>query len=730
MGTKDTNEISKGDDQLELGSSIPPYTSHAVSVSLPFWKDNVDYELGSERVKSALTTGYPRFFIHLDIQKLAEIFRLAHGLYPSEKCMLFPSERAVKLCRDFIKDTYNKRKKDKVEEEDRLNSAKSICRIVQVEIPTSKQRSTTSDTKNFGTNSNLRVYCAFLPDERVYEIAKMFWQHTGLGISSRFGERCLRLLGSYQVGEEDSLNRSPPPNLRISSLPSPPPTPRSAGLRRYSANKLSNTPISRLLKTVSTTNSTNTKNETEGIDESSSTYVEERYGRNLPIQQAQMAKDSLRRRIASMLGNQLNRVSTIYSNDEGLKGSSTTRNKAKLTENDVYLYPTGMTAIFFAHQLCMNLQSKLKPDRSIGKTISFGFPYTDTLKIIQKWGPGAHLFGNGEDEDLESLERLLIEQSPEDSITALFCEFPSNPLLKSPDLRRLRELADRYGFLIVIDETIGNFLNVEVLPHADILVSSLTKVFSGDSNVMGGSLVLNPLKNHYDSLKLLMDVGDDKNKVEKIYEDIYFEEDVIYMERNSRDFKRRSRIINQNAVSLCKRLIELNSKFGDNVIKSINYPLYTTNKNYETYRRHKRLNCSILGTAVVVDGDDNNNNNKISEEEVLTDERIIKGDSQNFGEISDEEEVEEEGGYGGLFSLTFHSEEVSKKFYDSLKTYKGPSLGTNFTLASPYVILAHFTELDWASEFGVEASLIRVSVGLEDRSKLFEWFETAFNESI
>ncbi|KAI8455659.1 pyridoxal phosphate-dependent transferase [Phakopsora pachyrhizi] len=649
MGTKDTNEISKGDDQLELGSSIPPYTSHAVSVSLPFWKDNVDYELGSERVKSALTTGYPRFFIHLDIQKLAEIFRLAHGLYPSEKCMLFPSERAVKLCRDFIKDTYNKRKKDKVEEEDRLNSAKSICRIVQVEIPTSKQRSTTSDTKNLGTNSNLRVYCAFLPDERVYEIAKMFWQHTGLGISSRFGERCLRLLGSYQVGEEDSLNRSPPPNLRFSSLPSPPPTPRSAGLRRYSANKLSNTPISRLLKTVSTTNSTNTKNETEGIDESSSTYVEERYGRNLPIQQAQMAKDSLRRRIASML------------------------------------------AIFFAHQLCMNLQSKLKPDRSIGKTISFGFPYTDTLKIIQKWGPGAHLFGNGEDEDLESLERLLIEQSPEDSITALFCEFPSNPLLKSPDLRRLRELADRYGFLIVIDETIGNFLNVEVLPHADILVSSLTKVFSGDSNVMGGSLVLNPLKNHYDSLKLLMDVGDDKNKVEKIYEDIYFEEDVIYMERNSRDFKRRSRIINQNAVSLCK---------------------------------------SILGTAVVVDGDDNNNNNKISEEEVLTDERIIKGDSQNFGEISDEEEVEEEGGYGGLFSLTFHSEEVSKKFYDSLKTYKGPSLGTNFTLASPYVILAHFTELDWASEFGVEASLIRVSVGLEDRSKLFEWFETAFNESI
>ena len=68
----------------------------------------------------------------------------------------------------------------------------------------------------------------------------------------------------------------------------------------------------------------------------------------------------------------------------------------------------------------------------------------------------------------------------------MFTEFPGNPLLKSPDLRRIRELADKYHFVVVIDETVGNFLNVNVLPYADIVVSSLTKVFSGDSNVMGG----------------------------------------------------------------------------------------------------------------------------------------------------------------------------------------------------------------------------------------------------
>ena len=77
-----------------------------------------------------------------------------------------------------------------------------------------------------------------------------------------------------------------------------------------------------------------------------------------------------------------------------------------------------------------------------------------------------------------------------EKILALFCEFPSNPLLKSPDIFRIRQLADKYDFVVVIDETIGNFLNLNLLPYADILVSSLTKLFSGDGNVMGGRYVV------------------------------------------------------------------------------------------------------------------------------------------------------------------------------------------------------------------------------------------------
>jgi cystathionine gamma-synthase len=110
----------------------------------------------------------------------------------------------------------------------------------------------------------------------------------------------------------------------------------------------------------------------------------------------------------------------------------------------------------------------------------------DTLKILEKFGPGCIFYGRGESQDLDDLESRL--QGGE-KILSLFCEFPGNPLLKSPDLDRIRALADTYDFVVVVDETIGNFLNVNVLPFADVVVSSLTKVFSGDSNVMGGRQV-------------------------------------------------------------------------------------------------------------------------------------------------------------------------------------------------------------------------------------------------
>ena len=85
------------------------------------------------------------------------------------------------------------------------------------------------------------------------------------------------------------------------------------------------------------------------------------------------------------------------------------------------------------------------------------------------------------------------------------------------------------------------------------------------------------------------------------------------------------------------------------------------------------------------------------------------------------------GGYGGLFSLVFYSEKDAAQFFDALQVSKGPSLGTNFTLACPYTILAHFNELEWASEYGVKKELVRVSIGLEDVNVLLNIFRNALD---
>ncbi len=87
-----------------------------------------------------------------------------------------------------------------------------------------------------------------------------------------------------------------------------------------------------------------------------------------------------------------------------------------------------------------------------------------------------------------------------------------------------------------------------------------------------------------------------------------------------------------------------------------------------------------------------------------------------------------EGGYGSLLSVELHGgEPAAAAFYDALAISKGPSLGTDFSLASPYTLLAHYHELDWAAERGVSRNLIRLSIGLEDPDELQGRFERAFS---
>jgi cystathionine gamma-synthase len=85
-----------------------------------------------------------------------------------------------------------------------------------------------------------------------------------------------------------------------------------------------------------------------------------------------------------------------------------------------------------------------------------------------------------------------------------------------------------------------------------------------------------------------------------------------------------------------------------------------------------------------------------------------------------------EGGWGALITfLPRNGEAQAAAVYDRLAFSKGPSLGTVFTLACPFTLLAHYTELEWAESCGVSRYLIRISVGLENPEDLWQRLEEA-----
>lgn len=192
----------------------------------------------------------------------------------------------------------------------------------------------------------------------------------------------------------------------------------------------------------------------------------------------------------------------------------------------ISLHPSGMAAIFAAFRLA----TARRPGK---RTVMFGFPYTDTLKILEKFGAGTLFLPRGDEEDLSRLREALGKEE----IAGIFCEFPSNPLLNTPDLPAIRAMAAAHGVPVIVDDTIGTFFNVDVLPHSDLVATSLTKAVSGEGDVMAGALTANPRGIFGAHPPARMPGG------------IYVR-DLRVLEKNSRDFPERMKAANANALEL------------------------------------------------------------------------------------------------------------------------------------------------------------------------------------
>lgn len=86
-------------------------------------------------------------------------------------------------------------------------------------------------------------------------------------------------------------------------------------------------------------------------------------------------------------------------------------------------------------------------------------------------------------------------------------------------------------------------------------------------------------------------------------------------------------------------------------------------------------------------------------------------------------------GFGGLFTLQFEDVHLASVFFNALNVHKGPSLGAHITLSQPYVQTVFHKQKEWAAECGLHPSIVRVSVGLEDKEGLLAAFRLALAEA-
>ncbi|KAI9593097.1 pyridoxal phosphate-dependent transferase, partial [Syncephalis fuscata] len=532
--------------QISFAKTTPINNLHAISASVPTWKDYIDIGEGNPNVWLISNIGYPRYIVHYRVKQLAK------------ECL-----KHMRIMRNAI---YKQRA---------IKSNNSIRDDVIV------------DTFKFG-KYDVHILVHSKEDA---DFVKNYWIYTGVGISTRFADFCLNEVGIYKpdVSLEHNVD------LEAISLQTPPTD-------------------------------------------------------HLPADQVDKAKQLIQQRLVNVLH------ATYSDADDG--NTEFTRQHPSalaLNENNVYLYPCGMNAIFHLNRLVGFMKPKCR-------TVCFGFVFTASHKILELVGTDCLFFGYGSEEEIDELEKILNDPT-QDPIISIFCELPTNPLLMSPNVRRLSALADKFNIPLLIDATVGGFSNSQLLPFIDVMIVSLSKLFSGECDLLAGSLIVNTTRPHGARLQHALNVDDGTGRPG--YEDTMWWQDVLVLERNSRTFMERDARINHTAEIVCDYL------YNHPKVAKFYYPKYVDREMYDSYKKPN-------------------------------------------------------GGYGCLLSLNLHTPEASRAFYDALLCAKGTTFGTNFTMVCAHTILNHYKEPERAQKYNLPVDLLRISIGLEEPAQIIEWLDVAF----
>jgi len=154
---------------------------------------------------------------------------------------------------------------------------------------------------------------------------------------------------------------------------------------------------------------------------------------------------------------------------------------------DLLIANSGMNAVHAAFR-AVNL---LQAPRGRTAWVQLGWLYLDTIAILRKFTACAGDYIHVRDVmDLAELERIFAERG--DRIAGVMAEVPTNPLVQTPDVAALSALCRRHSVKLVLDPSIASAFSVDCLPHADLVVTSLTKYTGNEGDVIAGLVAVNP----------------------------------------------------------------------------------------------------------------------------------------------------------------------------------------------------------------------------------------------
>ena len=164
-------------------------------------------------------------------------------------------------------------------------------------------------------------------------------------------------------------------------------------------------------------------------------------------------------------------------------------------EADVLLCTSGMNAFYAGFRAVRACQRA----RARTAWVQLGWLYLDSGCVLKEF--------LGEDESLDysydvfDVDLIIAKlRAYGVSLAAVVVECPSNPLIRVCELHRIAAVVRELGGVMVVDPTIASVFNVDVLPCADVLITSLTKYAAIEGDVMSGVVALNPSSPFYEEL--------------------------------------------------------------------------------------------------------------------------------------------------------------------------------------------------------------------------------------